>query len=228
MQERIEFGTHNRAKSLQPSAIIERENELAHKVSSERNPDIYYNVKRIMKFCYCNLKCSYCNACSHLYSCTCIDSCTNNTVCKHIHLIQMKTLDMKEYNQSSITTPATQATPVNSSDLEYFQKVTSFSFPTGKISDTDKTALMDNIKSRLSNIALICDQVDSADLLENVYTALGGVLNSIKLPATKKRIASNNNMETQRKYFTTKKKENWKLHHLKNHQLMKLVCVSNS
>ncbi len=118
----------------------------------------------------------------------------------------MKTLDMKEYNQSSITTPATQATPVNSSDLEYFQKVTSFSFPTGKISDTDKTALMDNIKSRLSNIALICDQVDSADLLENVYTALGGVLNSIKLPATKKRIASNKNMETQRKYFTTKKK----------------------
>ncbi len=65
---------------------------------------------------------------------------------------------------------------------------------------------MDNIKSRLSNIALICDQVDSADLLENVYTALGGVLNSIKLPATRKRIASNKNMETQRKYFTTKKK----------------------
>ncbi len=39
---------------------------------------------------------------------------------------------------------------------------------------------MDNIKSRLSNIALICDQVDSADLLENVYTALGGVLRKKK------------------------------------------------
>ncbi len=50
----------------------------------------------------------------------------------------MKTSDMKEYNQSSITTPATQATPVNSPDLEYFQKVTFFSFPTGKKSNTDK------------------------------------------------------------------------------------------
>ncbi len=116
------------------------------------------------------------------------------------HLVQTKTSDMKEYNQSSTTTPATQATLVNSSDLEYFQKVTFFSFPTGKKSSTDKTALMDNIKSRLSNIALICNQVEGADLLENVYTAFGGVLNSMKLPATSK------NMETQRKYFTTKKK----------------------
>ncbi len=74
---------HNRAKSLQPSAIIERENELAYKLFSEHNPDIYYNIKRIMQFCYCKFKCSYCNACSHLNSCTCIDSCTNNTVCKH-------------------------------------------------------------------------------------------------------------------------------------------------
>ncbi len=88
---------------------------------------------------------------------------------------------------------------------------------------------MDNIKSRLSNFALICDQVDSADLLENVYTALGGVLNSIKLPVTRKRIASNKNMETQRKYFTTKKKRKTGDYiNLKNHQLTKLVCVSNS
>ncbi len=44
----------------------------------------------------------------------------------------MKTSDIKEYKQSFITTPATQATPVNSSDLEYFKKITFFSFPIGK------------------------------------------------------------------------------------------------
>ena len=60
-------------------------------------------------------------------SCTCIDSYTNNTVCKHIHLIQMKASETEiDISGSSSMTISME------SDLEYYQRVTSFGFPTEK------------------------------------------------------------------------------------------------
>jgi hypothetical protein len=37
--------------------------------------------------CSCNLKCSYCRCCPHLYQCSCLDFAVHATVCKHVHTL---------------------------------------------------------------------------------------------------------------------------------------------
>ena len=199
---------HDRAKSYFHSAMIIREDENEYKVSSERKLDVFYTVRKEMQCCDCKLKCRFCYACSHLYSCTCIDSYTNNTVCKHIHLIQMKAseTDIDISGSSSMTISM-------ESDLEYYQRVTSFGFPTEKKSlsgsVSDKSTLVKKINSRLSNISSICNQIDDTDCLESIYIALEGVLDKANLPgSTRKRTASNKNSEIQTRYYTTKIKPN--------------------
>ena len=103
----------------------------------------FYTVRREMQCCDFKLKCRFCYACSHLYSCTCIDSYTNNTVCKHIHLIQMKASETEiDISGSSSMTISME------SDL-YYQRVTSFGFPTEKKSlsgsVSDKSTLVKKI-----------------------------------------------------------------------------------
>ena len=42
------------------------------------------------KTCDCKLQCDMCGACSHMCTCSCLDATLHYTVCKHVHLVQMK------------------------------------------------------------------------------------------------------------------------------------------
>ena len=58
-------------------------------VPSQSNSGQTYVVKSILDECSCNLKCTKCSTCIHMYLCTCADSHLQHTVCKHIHLVQI-------------------------------------------------------------------------------------------------------------------------------------------
>ena len=58
-------------------------------VSSQSSEDKVYTVKSVLQECSCQLKCSLCNSCVHMYICTCADSHLQTTVCKHSHLVQL-------------------------------------------------------------------------------------------------------------------------------------------
>ena len=60
-------------------------------VQSQTNTDEMYTVKRVMKSCFsCELVCTECCACIHLYTCTCADNAIHFNMCKHIHLVCQK------------------------------------------------------------------------------------------------------------------------------------------
>ena len=48
-----------------------------------------YTLEILRKECSCQLYCSMCKACIHMYSCTCMDATIHNTVCKHAHFLHM-------------------------------------------------------------------------------------------------------------------------------------------
>ena len=93
-------------------ATIEQLENCAYRVSSQSKPGECYTVQTIQLNCTCQLKCNFCYACAHMYSCTCLDACTNTTVCKHMHLVQMKT------KPKGVTHTRSQA-----DELDYFSRV---------------------------------------------------------------------------------------------------------
>lgn len=48
-----------------------------------------YCVEKLFEQSCCNLICRDCKICSHTYACTCNDFCVANSICKHIHYIEM-------------------------------------------------------------------------------------------------------------------------------------------
>lgn len=61
-------------------------------VESESQPGKFYTVvKEEQEQCGCQVICSTCGICTHLFSCSCLDSLLHHTVCKHCHLVAMTT-----------------------------------------------------------------------------------------------------------------------------------------
>ena len=95
---------HKSISTLEPlSENIQAIDDLSWNVSSARDGSITYVVKIVKETCTCNLRCSMCGACVHMYTCTCIDSTLHATVCKHAHAIKTMTS-----NPSIAFTPASQ------------------------------------------------------------------------------------------------------------------------
>ena len=62
------------------------------KVTSERDASQFYWVTKVLENCKnCELICASCNICVHMYLCTCLDFSLHTTVCKHIHVVGLKT-----------------------------------------------------------------------------------------------------------------------------------------
>ncbi len=79
-----------RIKEVEDGCLIQ-----PFKVSEDENVEKMYKVRRLRQSCslsgsdgvYCDLLCSECQVCAHMYSCTCIDSAIRNIMCKHIHAV---------------------------------------------------------------------------------------------------------------------------------------------
>ena len=87
------------------------------KVTSQHQDDVFYTVHRLLTSCECKLSCRRCNVCVHQYTCSCLDATIHATVCKHIHLIHMRssnTLMKTARNQDS------PITKTNSEMAKYF------------------------------------------------------------------------------------------------------------
>ena len=78
---------HDASKTL-PLELVSKVDSSLWKVKSETMTN-EYTIQEVTKACpeNCQLKCSECDICVHLYSCTCPDSLLQHTICKHVHLV---------------------------------------------------------------------------------------------------------------------------------------------
>ena len=92
-------------------------------VQSQTDGSIEYTIRLINKTCYCKLSCTHCRACVHTYTCTCMDATLHATVCKHVHLVQMTTMNIACEDSSkhvNFTTLQYFSDRTNSTDSEFF------------------------------------------------------------------------------------------------------------
>ena len=68
--------------------VLNCEEDGKWKVRSERS-DSYYDVIKVKKCDGCPLRCDECNICIHMFTCTCLDAALHQTICKHIHVLQL-------------------------------------------------------------------------------------------------------------------------------------------
>ena len=96
---------HTAAEQMQASQrhVIEV-SENIWKITSQHQDDVVYTVHHLLTSCECKVSCRSCNVCVHQYTCSCLDATIHATVCKHIHLIHMRssnTLTKTARNQDS-------------------------------------------------------------------------------------------------------------------------------
>ena len=127
---------HKEAVKLISICTVSQESklDLEWKVQSQSNKETYYTISKSQTSCSCKLNCSQCGACSHMYNCSCIDYALHNTVCKHIHLVQMHISPVDNQDQQRLdsrqdhTDSETIAEPVESPAVIESQ-ATSFNTP---------------------------------------------------------------------------------------------------
>ena len=81
---------HKKALEMNDSCVVTCECDNEWKVQSQSSTGTFYTVIRSQVKCNCLLKCLQCKACSHEYNCSCVDYALHSTVCKHIHLVQIR------------------------------------------------------------------------------------------------------------------------------------------
>ena len=185
---------HRRAATYSVLANIQRISEISYTISSESKKGVTYTVQKVKTLCHCKLKCQFCMACSHMYSCTCLDSCTNTTVYKHIHLVHMQTKTI------------TAAKPEVPTDLDYFAKVSNV-LPAANPMNT-RDSLLKKIENRLSSILSQCRSCEDTSCLESVCNRLEVTQQYLLEHSTypKKRKSSVQRYETQKRFYSTKKR----------------------
>ena len=82
---------HLWAKDLDPEFVqTSGESDSEWIVKSGTDEFTVYYVKLDKKSCDCKLHCDMCGACVHMYTCSCLDATLHYTVCKHVHVVQVK------------------------------------------------------------------------------------------------------------------------------------------
>ena len=79
---------HNSSMKLSFSFVVEIK-DLEWHVKSDKDDEQEYIINCLEKCSddKCELLCTECNICCHIYTCTCPDSLLYNTICKHVHLV---------------------------------------------------------------------------------------------------------------------------------------------
>ena len=95
-------------------------------------------ISKVTANCSCELACSSCHVCVHMYSCTFLDFALHTTVCKHIHTLGIKTNILKCDKQEK---------PF--SDLDYF----------GEVLQTDGYTVNDELIILRKKIATLLDHL---------------------------------------------------------------------
>ena len=190
---------HKSISTLEPlSENIQAIDDLSWNVSSARDGSITYVVKIVKETCTCNLRCSMCGACVHMYTCTCIDSTLHATVCKHAHAIKTMTS-----NPSIAFTPASQ--------VDYFATILDDG---GENSNLEE--LRQQLLKKINEISVLVATCETPEALKTISGHLSAAITAIKAlqrhtPLTqtsrKRIIPPNKNSEKQPRFFSTKKRQ---------------------
>ncbi|KAJ8964102.1 hypothetical protein NQ314_005127 [Rhamnusium bicolor] len=86
---------HMASLKLDLDKVIEDQNGWL--ISSTTNDAEIYSVQENIIGCTCNIICKDCHTCIHRYICTCVDNSIKWNMCKHIHLICLKTSRAAEH-----------------------------------------------------------------------------------------------------------------------------------
>ena len=145
---------------LEPlSDNIQAIDDLSWNVSSARDGSITYVVKIVKETCTCNLRCSMCRACVHMYTCTCIDSTLHATVCKHAHAITS--------NPSIAFTPASQ--------VDYFATILDDG---GENSNLEE--LQQQLLKKINEISVLVATCETPEALKTTSGHLSAAITAIK------------------------------------------------
>ena len=185
--------------AVKMSVNIKRTDESGWMVPSERDGSVTYNIKLLCDSCNCKLRCANCDVCIHMYSCTCIDSMLHATVCKHVHLVKMRTTKVSE-NVSHAST-----------NVEYFSHLLE-----DKCDDGQLSALRQQVLSKLNTMIVLVTSCHSTDALKTSSKHVTSALMAMKsiqsssgkqptLP-TKRKYPPNKNSDKQLRFFSTKRR----------------------
>ena len=187
--------------AIKMSVTITRQNETGWMVPSDHDGSVTYNVRLLRDTCNCKLRCKNCDACIHMYACTCMDSMLHATVCKHVHLVKIRT-----------TAKVSATVPHTSTTAEYFSSVLD------EKSNDQLFALCQQVFSKLNDITVLVTGCHNADALKTSSKHLTAAIMAMRamqstsaqsiLPI-KRKIPANRNSEKQQRFFSTKKKTSW-------------------
>lgn len=158
-----------------------------------------YTVMKQNIQCSCQLVCSHCGACIHMYTCSCIDATIHATVCKHAHMVHMSSINAVRVTEG-------EDNGVNGQDIEFATILTHQSTP----QDIEKAKQA--LSHAIDELQVLITQSTSLDALRtakgHLNTAVSvlkpGVCNSPHIPSTSKS-PPNANMEKQVRFYSTKK-----------------------
>ena len=181
---------------------VQKEGSNIWKVKSKSQYCYYEVVKNVVE-CSCPLRCMACKLCIHSFNCSCLDATLHNTICKHIHLLVLMSLDDENHETMQTCHDEARLDEGTSSS----SPITSFR-PNIGIDKISKATLLESI-SKLKQLVESCE--DSSYFAEvNAHLASSiTLIKTKKLPLliTRKRPAApNSNSITQTRFFSTKKK----------------------
>ena len=189
---------HKRAELMQ--VVIQTKSTNTWEVPSQTE-DITYIVCRINDVCTCKLSCRSCGACVHMYTCSCMDAILHATVCKHSHLVHMRT---KPGHHPLTPAQDTATMP------KYFSNL--FKQPSSDLLDFKQQVQKQTDELRTATAA--CQHLGALQAsikhIQAAVTLLKAVARqteTVHVLPQKRKCPPNKNSDTQPKFFSTKKQK---------------------
>ena len=101
---------HKSALDIEKHSTLHQSGD-SWRIESSTTTGTFYFLDRLKETCSCELHCSTCDVCIHMYMCTCLDATLHNTVCKHAHLLHML---LSKNAQSNSSEPGSSRVVTNS------------------------------------------------------------------------------------------------------------------
>lgn len=174
------------------------------------NDQTLHLVSKVNQDVCCELKCSYCNICWHTFECSCLDYQIKSMICKHIHFVVLKYMNISEPVPNIIL----QEKKEKEIQMLTENMHTDFSnFPPGSFDTESK-------KDKIKNAALnIIANINSLHYSEEEYEFILKNLNVLNSLGSKTKVIkpaeytvsiitepANKNIVPQKTFFSTKKK----------------------
>lgn len=203
---------HKNVKNMNPSIVS---TEHGWEILSSTSSEIYL-IQEVRESCTCQLICSECKICIHKYCCSCLDSSIKFNMCKHIHLLSQYKKENDKY-ASSMMAIATNDTMKDEDNLYCDKKNDESEIILSQLSKKQKTHLsvqksQVNIMAKFQQILYGDMSTEKLDIIEKMVDSLPPTLaatdhfKDVVLPSCNKQIVHNENIISQRRLWSTKKK----------------------